>query len=109
MDAFALAATVLNSEANGVSLEIIDGDLLDTDPVDEVVIAGDIFYERPLAERAMAFLRRAAERGATILIGDPKRTYLPHAARRQVVAYEISVPKALEDADVKRTAGWTLA
>ena len=109
VDAFALAAMALNSEANGVRLEMIDGDLLDTDPQDDVVIAGDIFYERPLAERAIAFLRRATDRGATILIGDPKRTYLPHAVLRQVVTYEISVPKALEDADVKRTAVWTLA
>lgn len=109
VDDFALAATRLNMAANGVSVVLERGDLLDTDPSEAVIIAGDIFYERPLAERALGFLRRAAARGAHVLIGDPKRSYLPVDALAQVIAYQIPVPKALEDADVKRTAVWTLA
>lgn len=109
VDAFALAAIALNARANGVSLAVRGGDLL-AGPADaEVVLAGDLFYERPLAERALAFLERAAADGADVLVGDPSRSYLPADALAPVMRYEVAVPCALEDAEVKRTTVWRLA
>lgn len=108
VDPFAIAAIALNAAANGVTIEVMDGDLLD-DPADaDVVLAGDIFYERALADRALAFLRRARADGADVLIGDPRRTYLPVDALVVAASYEVAVPRALEDADVKMTRVWRL-
>lgn len=109
IDEFALAAIALNAAANSAVVEVVRGDLLDGEAGSDIVIAGDIFYEAPLAKRAMAFLRRAELAGALVLIGDPKRTYLPTGELREAASFKIKVPKSLEDQDVKRTAVWTLA
>lgn len=109
VDAFALDAMSLNVALNGVAVEIVGGDLLDGPADADVVLAGDLFYERPLADRALAFLRRAHRDGAAVLIGDPKRTYLPTDALQIAATYEVRVPLALEDAEVKRTTVWRLA
>src|SRR4029078_1836506 len=48
IDALALAAIVLNANANGVALETTGDDLLAAPPGDfDVVLIGDLFYERP--------------------------------------------------------------
>jgi len=109
VDDFALAAIGLNAAANGVAVTPIAGDLLDRAAEADVVLVGDVFYERDLADRALAFLARAAEAGANVLIGDPRRTYLPVDALTAVASYSVPVPLALEDMDVKRTLVWRLA
>ena len=73
-----------------------------------MILVGDMFYERDLAERTFSFLRRAAESGVTVLIGDPCRTYLPQDVLRAVTTYEVQTPRALEDDDVKRTTVWQI-
>jgi len=110
IDEFALSAIALNAAANGVSIVTLPDDLLDgAGAVDtDVVLAGDMFYERELAGRTMAFLRQAAGNGARVLIGDPNRTYLPRDELEAVAEYEVTATRALEDADVKRTTVWQL-
>jgi predicted nicotinamide N-methyase len=109
VDPLALAAIELNAARNGVCITLA-GDVLDG-PGDgaDVVLAGDIWYERELAARAFAFLRRASRCGATVLIGDVGRAFLPRAAMRELAAYETPVVAELEDAAVKRTFVMTLS
>ena len=108
IDAFALDAIGMNMALNDVSLEVVPHDLMDGAADADVVLAGDVFYERPMAERALVFLRRAKAEGATVLIGDPKRTYLPVDLLEIAATYEVPVSRALEDTDVKRTRVWRL-
>ncbi|MEM8856629.1 MAG: methyltransferase [Pseudomonadota bacterium] len=108
LDPFALAAIGLNAAHNGVSVDVVAGDLLATDPPHDVILVGDLFYEKPLAERVLSFLRRARERGSTVLIGDPGRTYLPRKDLVQLSVHRVPVTRALEDTDIKRTVVWTL-
>jgi predicted nicotinamide N-methyase len=107
VDPFAVAAIGLNAAANGVAVEAHLGDLLD-DGADgfEVVLAGDVFYEGPMAARMLAYLRAAAAGGALVLVGDPGRTYLPAADLTAVAGYDVPVSRALEGADVRRTTIW---
>ncbi|MFL5138917.1 MAG: class I SAM-dependent methyltransferase [Microvirga sp.] len=79
IDGFCGAALTLNAEANGVTVEFTDANLLDAPPPAwaEVVLAGDFCYEKPLAERATAWLGEARAAGARVLIGDPGRSYFP--------------------------------
>ena len=109
IDALALAAIDLNAAANAVTLETTAADLLDRSPgAFDVVLIGDLFYERPLAERVLAFADAALARGAVVLAGDPRRSYFPPGRFRQLAEYSVPVTRELEDAEIKRTAVWRL-
>jgi predicted nicotinamide N-methyase len=70
----------------------------------EVVLTGDVFYERQLADHVLAFLERAQRRGAFVLVGDPGRAYLPRPRFEVLATYDVPVLRTLEDAETKRTA-----
>jgi predicted nicotinamide N-methyase len=108
IDGFAFAAIAANAEANGVTLEIERSDVIGADAGWDAVLVGDAFYERPLADRLLTWLGPLAGRGATVLIGDPGRTYLPKDRLTRLVTYEVPVTRALEDAETKRTSVWRL-
>lgn len=88
IDPYALAAITLNARANGVTVSIQSGDLLDGDGGDaDVVLAGDVFYSHAIAKRMWPFVRRAAARGAHVLVGDPGREHLPHNRMTTLASY----------------------
>lgn len=109
IDAFSCAAVRLNAALNDVAVNVTGEDLLvrAPDPAD-VVLVGDLFYERELAARVMAYVERAAAAGSVVLVGDPQRSYFPAARFTQAAAYQVPVTRELEDAEIKRTAVWTL-
>jgi predicted nicotinamide N-methyase len=111
IDPFCAAAVALNADANGVEVAFTDADLLDTPaPAGvDVILAGDICYERPLAERVERWLRGARERGVHVLLGDPGRTYLPRDRLLRLAEYRVPTTRELEDQEVKRTAVYALA
>jgi predicted nicotinamide N-methyase len=107
IDRIALAAVELNAAANGVAVATTADDLLASAPTDlGVLIVGDMFYERPLADRVLAFMEAAARRGVPSIVGDPQRSYFPHGRFAQIGHYEVPVTRDLEDAEIKRTAVW---
>jgi predicted nicotinamide N-methyase len=108
IDPFCAAAIALNADANGVQLDIAITDLIDLDEGWDVVLAGDVFYDQAFAERLMPWFERLASRSATVLVGDPGRSYLPKERLVSRAIYEVPVTRALEDAEVKRTTVWAL-
>ncbi len=89
VDPYALTATRLNADANGVTVETVLADLTTGDPPDvELMLVGDLFYDPDLAARVLAFLERCTAAGIAVLIGDPWRTPLP-ADRLRVVAEHV--------------------
>jgi predicted nicotinamide N-methyase len=106
IDAFAVAAMHLNAAANGVILDAGCADVVGSDEGWEAVFAGDICYERDMAERTVAWLERLHGRGALVLIGDPGRSYLPRDRLETVATYAVPVTRSLEDADIKTTHVW---
>lgn len=108
IDAFAAHAAVLNAALNDVALETSDADPIGQPTGAEVVLVGDLFYDRDLAPRVLAWLIALQREGKTVLIGDPGRTYLPRDKLDQIAAYDIPVTRALEDAEIKRAAVWKL-
>jgi predicted nicotinamide N-methyase len=109
IDHFCEAAVALNAKANGVEVDFTDVNLLDTPPPSaDVILAGDICYEKPLAEQVMAWLAVARTAGATVLIGDPGRSYFPRSGLIKLAEYQVPTTRELEDMEVKKTAVWTL-
>ena len=99
----------MNARANRVSLDFTDRDLLDAPPPDvDVICAGDICYERPLAERVLAWLSDAKDRGVRVLIGDPGRSYFPKSGLTLLAEYRVPTTRELEDQEIKRSSVWAL-
>mgnify|MGYP001251367769 CR=1 FL=1 len=110
IDKIALAACALNADANGVQFETTADDLLAV-PLDrpfDVILVGDLFYERQLADHVLALIEPAAAAGSLVLIGDPQRNYFPKGRFDEAARYEVPVTRELEDAEIKRTAVWRL-
>jgi predicted nicotinamide N-methyase len=112
IDAFTEPAIALNAEQNGVYIEIMTQDLLDRpapeEPRYDVILVGDLFYERDTATRALSFLDRNAAAGSRVLVGDPGRTYLPKDRLARLAEYSVPVTRELEDMEIKRTLVWEL-
>jgi predicted nicotinamide N-methyase len=106
IDPYSLAAASANASANGVEVRTDEGDLLDTDPSAQVIVAGDVFYSRAMAGRVLPFLRRAAGRGCLVLVGDPGRAYLPTEGMVKQAAYDVPVIESLESVPVRHTTVW---
>ena len=107
IDNFAVEAIRINAASNGVTVEATAEDLVGVENRGwEVILVGDMCYERPLAERIEAWLRRLAGEGVTVLIGDPGRTYLPKTGLEKIVSYAVMTTRELEDTDVRNTSVW---
>jgi predicted nicotinamide N-methyase len=106
IDAFAVDSIALNAAVNGVAIEARLGDLVGLDDGWDVVLAGDVSYERDMAARVTDWLEALRKRGASVLIGDPGRSYLARDRLISVADYRIPVTRSLEDADIKETRVW---
>jgi predicted nicotinamide N-methyase len=108
IDEFAAAAMQINSDLNFVTLDITSQNLLDTPPpLVDVILVGDLFYEKSVAEKCFAWLQQS--NAQTILIGDPGRSYLPQDKLVKIASYAVPVSRDLEDAEIKQTSVWKLA
>lgn len=109
IDAFALCAAQLNAAENKVRLETSAEDQLAAPPRPfGVILVGDLFYERTLADKVIAFASAAKVAGASIFVGDPQRNYFPRGHFSALAEYSVPVTRELEDSEIKKTAVWTL-
>ncbi|WGD28522.1 methyltransferase [Ancylobacter sp. WKF20] len=107
IDGFAQAAIALNAQANGAGpLTVRGDDLIGQSGGWDVVLAGDIAYERDLAARVFAWLEALAAGGTKVWIGDPGRSYLPRERLEKLAEYGVAVSRDLEDSDIKHTSIW---
>ncbi len=104
IDPFAEAAVRLNAHANRQHVTFVRRDLLDdAPPAVDVLLAADTWYEGPLADRILPWLRASADAGTTVLVGDPGRAYLPHPAQagfERLARYEVRTTTTLEDREL---------
>jgi predicted nicotinamide N-methyase len=103
IDDFAIEAILLNAAANRVALEVLRHDLIGTSEGWDLVLAGDVCYERPMADRVIPWLRSLAGTGVTVLMGDPGRAYLPEQGLVEVARYDVPTSKELEDRELRVT------
>ena len=107
LDPAAAEATARNATANGVTVRTRAADISDADPA-EVILAGDVFYTRSVADRMTAALRRAAASGSVILVGDPGRGYFPERLFVRRAEYTVPVPALLEETESLVTGVWEM-
>lgn len=102
VDPFCEAAVRLNAAANGVAIAFRAGDPIGAglDRV-EVLLAGDVFYERELAARSIAWFRELAARGVAVLAGDAGRAYAPAAGFVVRASFDVPTTVEIEDAPVR--------
>lgn len=108
IDDYAIAAIALNARINHVTIDLLRDDLVGVEPRWDVVLAGDVCYERPMAERVIAWFRALAGRGVAILMGDPGRAYLPQSGLVELARYQVPTSLELEDRTMRETIVWRL-
>jgi predicted nicotinamide N-methyase len=103
-DARARAAVGLNAQANGVEVDVV-GDVLhgEVDLDVDVVLAGDVFYEQPMARHVERFCDEASGAGVDVVVGDPGREYLPRRRCTALESYEVTGTLDLEGGATTRT------
>lgn len=106
IDPWTETAVRLNAGLNGVELGFTGEDLIGSAVDQDVLLAGDVFYDRDLAAALVPWLVRLAADGVTVLVGDPGRAYLPKDRLEACAVYEVPVTRALEDSEVKKTTVW---
>lgn len=108
IDPWSATAARLNAGANKVEIELTGSDLVGTDDGWDVVLAGDVFYDRAMTDLILPWFRNLARRGALLLIGDPGRAYCPRDGMELLATYQVAVTRALEDSEIKRTSVFRL-
>ena len=106
IDPWTETAVRLNAAANGVSIDFEGTDLIGSAIEADVLLAGDVFYDRGFADALLPWFQRLADEGKDILVGDPGRAYLPKDRLDFCAVYEVPVTRALEDSEVKKTTVW---
>lgn len=90
VDPCAIAAATLNAAANAVRLNALIADPTAGPPPEaDIVLVGDLFYERKTARRVTGWLDRCLEAGIPVLIGDPWRAHLPRGRLRLIAEYPV--------------------
>ncbi|MEZ5832140.1 MAG: methyltransferase [Dongiaceae bacterium] len=108
IDDYAIAAIALNARVNSVAIDLVRDDVVGAEPRWDVVLAGDVCYERPMAERVIAWFRALAGRGVAILMGDPGRAYLPQSGLIELARYQVPTSLELEDRTMRETIVWRM-
>ncbi|MFN7633253.1 MAG: class I SAM-dependent methyltransferase [Acetobacteraceae bacterium] len=97
IDPLAEAAALLNAAANGVALAATTRDVVGEAGAWDVILAGDVCYEAPMAARVTAWLRAEASRGVAVFLADPGRAYLPRQGLAPAARFRVPTTRELED------------
>jgi predicted nicotinamide N-methyase len=108
LDPLAASVQSMNAALNDVDFERYTGDALLLDLGVDVILAGDVCYEREPSERIVDWLRRNARPGRAVLLADPGRHYAPSDGLELLSTYDVPTLYELESATVKRTRLWAV-
>jgi predicted nicotinamide N-methyase len=109
IDALSLVAARLNARANDLAFDVSMDDWLagpEGAPDADIVIAGDVCYERDMSTRALAWLRGHARLGRLVLLGDPGRNYFSAQGLEERARYDIPTSLQLENRGMRETVVW---
>ncbi len=87
-------------------LDFTNDDLIGQALEVDVVLAGDVFYDRDFASRLVEWFSELRENDIRVVVGDPGRSYCPKDRLEPLATYQVAVSRALEDSEVKKTTVW---
>lgn len=96
IDPLACAAIRLNARLNGVSVDVLEGDIVGQDRGWDLILCGDVCYEAPMTGHILPWLRRLA-RQAEVWVADPGRAYVPRAGMVELGRVVVPTTMELED------------
>lgn len=105
-DPLAAAAIELNALANDVPVPFCIGDGFGANLTADIVVAGDVWYERELADQVCAYFDKVAAAGADVLTGDIGRRYFPRGRYECVASYAVPASPALEGKPLLSASVW---
>lgn len=109
IDPIARAACVVNAADNGVRFDLFESDPLAlTEPRWDVILAGDVCYERSVAHHITRWLRAQAARGVQVLLADPGRAYRPTDGVVECARYHVTVDAGVEGVTEREPVIWSL-
>jgi predicted nicotinamide N-methyase len=109
LDKFALRAIAMNAALNAVTIHTTSTDLIDVPTCRwDVVLAGDLWYERLFAERATAWLRALATNGCAVFLGDMRRNYFPKQGVAELARYAVATPVEIEREPISTGIVWRM-
>lgn len=106
IDAFACESIKLNAAANALDIAVTQDDMIGQPGDWDIILVGDLFYERPLAERLLAWLMSLK---TMTLLGDPGRSYFPRIGVEKLATYSVQTTRDLEDREIRETSVYRLA
>jgi predicted nicotinamide N-methyase len=109
IDPFSVEAIAINATINGVRISTLQADVIGSAPRWDVILAGDLWYERFLAERVNGWLARVAREGTTVLLGDSNRAFFPRSSMEEIERYSVGAPESPERAEIGMTKVWRMA
>lgn len=109
IDPLARVAIALNAAANGVVVEVPDGDLLGTPARWDLILAGDVCYEAGMSRLVISWLETCVGEGTEVWLGDPGRAYLPRRGLAPFARYLVPTSRELEDRTERETALFRLS
>ena len=108
-DAFARRAIAANARLNRVAVVALPDDLIGAPPRWDVMLAGDVWYEKFLAQRMTPWLRQSALGGARVLLGDHGRAFFPRTGVTELAHYEVRASQSLERETITMTGVWKIS
>ena len=106
IEPFAATAAGLNAALNDVRVGTLSEDVVGRDRtalgMPDLVLAGDVHYERAFAGAVTPWLEALAAEGARVLVGDPGRSYFPRdRGWREIARHDVPVIRDLEDTAIR--------
>lgn len=84
-DPHALVATQLNAQVNAVAVSLVAAGRADVD----LILAGDVFYDKAVADVMTPYLQGCVTDGIDVLVGDPGRQWLPRHNLKPLAEYVV--------------------
>ncbi|MDI2091252.1 class I SAM-dependent methyltransferase [Commensalibacter oyaizuii] len=108
IDPLAQNACALNAKANHIILDKNSNDVVGQPCEWDIVFCGDVCYEAPMTQHIWPWLKTCAQKGATVIIADPGRSYLPKKELTPICTYDIPTTTELEDCTIRSTVLYQL-
>jgi len=109
IDPVAAQAMELNRTLNDVWFEVEMEDVIGMKGDWEVLLVGDVCYDKEIADRMLPWLHSQHAMGRRVLFGDPGRFYLQGMGLEPLASYHAETTGIMEDSDLRNARVWRFA